>query len=33
HELIFHTNKGMPFDYSNIVYHFKNAKFFVPIQS
>ena len=33
HELIFHTNKGMPFDYSNIVYHFKNAKFYVPIQS
>ena len=33
HELIFHTNKGMPFDYSSIVYHFKNAKFFVPIQS
>lgn len=27
HELIFHTNKGTPFDYSNIVYHYQNAKF------
>lgn len=33
HELTFHTSKGIPFDYSNIVYHYKHANFFIPIKS
>ncbi|MDY4023067.1 GntR family transcriptional regulator [Staphylococcus borealis] len=33
HDLTFYTTKGMPFDYSNIVYHYKYANFFIPIES
>ncbi|MCI2946905.1 GntR family transcriptional regulator, transcriptional regulator of bglA [Staphylococcus caledonicus] len=33
HDLTFYTTKGEPFDYSNIVYHYKYANFFIPIQS
>lgn len=33
HDLTFYTTKGIPFDYSNIVYHYKYANFFVPIES
>ncbi|MDU4450816.1 MAG: UTRA domain-containing protein, partial [Staphylococcus lugdunensis] len=33
HELTFYTSKGEPFDYSNIVYHYKHANFFIPIES
>lgn len=33
HDLTFHTNKGIPFDYSNIVYHYQYANFFIPIES
>lgn len=33
HDLTFYTTKGIPFDYSNIVYHYKYANFFIPIES
>ncbi|MBF2758118.1 MULTISPECIES: GntR family transcriptional regulator [unclassified Staphylococcus] len=33
HDLTFYTTKGTPFDYSNIVYHYKYANFFIPIES
>lgn len=33
HDLTFYTSKGEPFDYSNIVYHYKHANFFIPIES
>ena len=33
HELTFYTTTGIPFDYSNIVYHYKYANFFIPIES
>lgn len=33
HDLTFYTNKGIPFDYSKIVYHYEYANFFIPIES
>lgn len=33
HDLTFYTNKGKPFDYSNIIYHYKYANFFIPIEN
>ena len=33
HDLMFYTSKGIPFDYSNIIYHYKYANFFIPIES
>lgn len=32
YEQIFYTTTGVPFDYSQLVYHYENAKFFIPAQ-